>query len=88
MSYQGFVRSDATKKFKLECQKTITTTINTLTSQRREQLIEKYEKLRLFLAGQGSPNIASNPQAEAYSKNLLAHKIVVSKLSLKVKCNF
>ncbi|KAJ8681405.1 hypothetical protein QAD02_017192 [Eretmocerus hayati] len=75
-TYQDFLRSDAMKKFKFECQKTLNITINAISQTSREQLIDKYNKLKSFLSGKGSPNILLNPQAEAYSKNLLAHKIV------------
>ncbi|XP_011493871.1 PREDICTED: nucleoporin GLE1 [Ceratosolen solmsi marchali] len=72
-TYQDFIRSDAMKKFKFECQKCLNITINSISHTSREQLLHKYEKLRLFLSG---PSVSQNPQAQAYSKNLLAQKIV------------
>lgn len=66
------------KKFKFECQKTLNITINAINHVSREQLLDKYEKLRMFLSGKSSPNILLNPQAEAFSKSLLAFKICVS----------
>lgn len=80
LTFGDFVKSDGMKKFKFECQKTLNLTINSISSVSREQLLDKYEKLRNFLSGKGSPNILLNPQAEAFSKNLLAKKIVVRKL--------
>jgi hypothetical protein len=65
------------KKFKFECQKCLNITINSISHTSREQLLHKYEKLRLFLSG---PSVSQNPQAQAYSKNLLAQKIVVGNL--------
>ncbi|XP_014215972.1 nucleoporin GLE1 isoform X2 [Copidosoma floridanum] len=75
-SYQDFIHNNAMKAFKSECRKTLNITINSISHLNREQLMDKYDKLRLFLSGKGSPNILLNPQAEAYSKYLLAQKIL------------
>lgn len=81
LKFDNFIKSDTMKKFKFEAQKTINLPINAISHVSREQLIDKYDKLKTFLSGKGSPNILLNPEAEAFSKHLLAKKIVVS-------CNF
>lgn len=79
VTFDDFVKSDLMKKFKFECQKTLNITINSISHVSREQLIDKYEKLKMFLSGKSSPNILTNRGAENFSKNLLAKKIVVRK---------
>lgn len=66
------------KKLRFELQKSLNITINSITVVSREQLIDKYNKLRTFLSGKGSINILQDPQMESYAKNLVAQKIVVS----------
>ncbi|XP_058793400.1 mRNA export factor Gle1 [Phymastichus coffea] len=74
--YQDFAQSIATKKFKFECQKSLNLAVNAISHASREQLVDKFERLKAFLLGKGTPNISSNPQAQYYSKCLLAQKIV------------
>ncbi|KAL7289651.1 hypothetical protein TKK_0016380 [Trichogramma kaykai] len=75
-SFDDFATSTVMKKFKFECQKLLNITVNSISQGSREQLVEKYDKLKSFLSGRSSPNILTNPQAEAFSKHLLAQKIV------------
>lgn len=76
LSFQEFSQNNSTKKFKFECQKTLNLAINAVSHNSQEQLVEKYNKIKNFLTGRGTPNISANPQALNYSKYLLAQKIV------------
>lgn len=73
----------ATKKYRFELQKAINITVNSISANSGEGLIEKIGRLRTLIGGQsvdvmGKPvNTAEHPEAKLYCCNLLAKKLVV-----------
>lgn len=83
-SYKDLVKSSETKTFRFECQKAINIPVNAISAMSREHLFDKYKKLRDLLTGK----FAQDPRAEAFCKNTLAKKIVVSFLANKAFRNY
>ncbi len=73
------------KKYRFDLQKVITSTVNAISPQSGEHLLEVTAKLRRVLSGQQvevtgrSLSINQHPHAKLYCSNLLAKKIVVCK---------
>ncbi|XP_015435039.1 PREDICTED: nucleoporin GLE1 isoform X2 [Dufourea novaeangliae] len=75
-SYDEFVQSASTKKFRFEYQKAINVPINAISGISKQHLCDKYERLHKLLMGQSSLNVHQHPQGVAFCKNILAKKIV------------
>ena len=71
------------KRYRFELQKAINITVNSISANSGEGLIEKIGRLRALLGGQsvdvmGKPvNVLQYPEARLYCYNLLAKKLVV-----------
>lgn len=76
-------KDPATKKYRFDLQKAVTTTINSISASSGESLIEKINRLQALIGGQSvdvmgkSVNVAQHPEARLYCCNLLAQKLVV-----------
>lgn len=72
------------KKYRFDLQKVITSTVNTISRQSGEHLLEIISKFKRVLSGQQvdvmgkSLSTGQHPHAKLYCCNLLAKKIVVS----------
>ncbi|XP_078039527.1 gle1 RNA export mediator [Augochlora pura] len=75
-SYDEFVQSASTKKFRFECQKAINIPVNAISGISRQHLYDKYERLNSLLKGESSPNVNQYPEGAAFCKNMLAKEIV------------
>ncbi|XP_076646224.1 gle1 RNA export mediator [Halictus rubicundus] len=75
-SYDEFLQSASTKKFRFECQKAINIPVNAISGINRQHLYDKYERLHNLLTGQSSPNVNQYTQGATFCKNVLAKKIV------------
>nr|XP_033325449.1 nucleoporin GLE1 [Megalopta genalis] len=75
-SYDEFLQSASTKKFRFECQKAINIPVNAISGISRQHLYDKYERLNSLLKGESSPNVNQYPQGAAFCKNMLAKEIV------------
>ena len=76
-SYNDLLKSNETKTFRFDCQKAINIPVNAISAISGEHLFDKYDKLRNLLTGRFS----QDPRADAFCKNTLAKKIVVSFLA-------
>lgn len=76
-------KDPATKKYRFELQKAINITVNSISANSGEGLIEKIGRLRALIGGQSvdvmgkSVSISQHPEARLYCCNLLAKKLVV-----------
>lgn len=75
-SYNDFIQSASTKKFRFECQKAINIPVNAISGINEQHLRDKYERLHNLLIGKSSPNVGQYQQGAAFCKNILAKKIV------------
>ncbi|XP_011138602.1 nucleoporin GLE1 [Harpegnathos saltator] len=75
-SYEDFLHSSDTKKFRFECQKAINIPVNAIAGTNEQHLRDKYDRLQSLLTGRSSPNVMQHPQGIAFCKDHLAKKIV------------
>ena len=86
ISFSGSRDSDI-KKYRFDLQKAINITINSISANSGEVLIDKITKLRRLLGGQSvnvmgkAVDTSRHPQAKLYCCNLLAQKLVASQRS-------
>lgn len=72
-----------TKKYRFDLQKAVNTTINSISANSGESLIEKINQLQSLIGGQTvhvmgkTVSISGHPEARLYCSNLLAKKLVV-----------
>lgn len=77
-----------TKKYRFDLQKAINVTVNAISANSGEGLIEKISRLRTLIGGQSVEvmgklvSIDQHPEAKLYCCNLLAKKLVVCALTL------
>ena len=79
-TFDEFLQSSATKKFRFECQKAINIPVNAISGISQQHLTDKYEKLHNLFMGKSWPNVSQHPHGADFCKNILAKKLVV--------CNF
>ncbi|XP_076244477.1 gle1 RNA export mediator [Calliopsis andreniformis] len=75
-TYDEFLQSPHTKKFRFECQKAINIPVNAISGINEQHLRDKYERLHSLLIGRSMPNVNEHPQGAAFCKSILAKKIV------------
>lgn len=75
-TFDEFLQSSATKKFRFECQKAINIPVNAISGISHQHLTDKYEKLHNLLMGKSWPNVNQHPHGADFCKNILAKKLV------------
>lgn len=71
-----FLQSAESKKLRLAFQKAINLPINTLTVGSRDELMKKYEQLKLVFEKKVSTGIGSHPRGVNFCKNLFAKAVL------------
>lgn len=81
-SYEPLFIDDRWKKFRIDCQKAVSTPVNAISPVNSAHMMDKLIRLRLLLMGEsadiGDARVTSSahPNGIAYCKNLLAKKLV------------
>lgn len=87
-SYNDFLQSPDTKRFRFECQKAINIPVNAIAGTSGQHLRDKYDRLQKLLVGKSLSSVTRNPQGAAFCKDHLAKKIVVRYFTQFFSANF